>query len=195
MAHEIADALTAAHADGHGSPAADRARRLILDVWTHRTAWPYGWPPEQAVRRLRALAPAETLGEREADAESPWLDQIAQLQRIAAEETRLWIMAGLLQTGVDAETGGVNLALDDDDDVWALRRMVDLHDQATRWAEEAGASEPGAIHELVVGQMGTLADERRRLLDAIIAAGARAPDDGGGRGAADEEGASGASPA
>lgn len=169
MAHEIAEAMYAADAEGPGSPAADRARTLILELWERRTTWPRGWPPEEAVKQLRGLAPANAPFPRvEVDAGSPWLAHAAGLMRIASDESRTFLMAGLLQTGVDAQREALKGATGDDDDVWTLRRLVDLHDEALRWAADADGTTPEEVAALARAELELLAARRQELIAAVI---------------------------
>lgn len=176
MAHEIAAAMQAAEAEGQASPAGDRARTLIMELWERRAIWPNGWPPRRAAQRLQALDPSHRPPTPVADDGTPWTAHVAELQRIAVDELRVFVGVGLLQDGTDSEREALEGAVGDDDDMWTLRGLVSLHDAALAWVGGKGAATPDELAALARGELEAIEARRRELVEAFLADVAQAAD-------------------
>ncbi|MFC9250400.1 hypothetical protein [Amycolatopsis thailandensis] len=95
LAHHVAGLMdTADRARAAGSPDADarqaEARSAILQLWQHRTDWPYGWPPPKTVAIARLL-------ERLPEIDNPGWQQLTLLGRI--QDLHYRVLSAVLDFG------------------------------------------------------------------------------------------------
>ena len=105
MAHRVAELIEAerkARSERTRSKAAADASDLVLRLWANRSHWPRGWPPESAVKVLRALDRDPYRRER-GPSGSPWLDALSRFDELHADERRIWVGVALFDLDLDEE--------------------------------------------------------------------------------------------
>jgi hypothetical protein len=105
MAHRLAELIDRAEHERSAKAreaAAAAASDLVLRMWRHRSAWPQGWPPKSSVAVLRALDPPRFRAQQEPSG-NPWLDALADLDRLQHRERQAWLRLGLEDLPFDEE--------------------------------------------------------------------------------------------
>lgn len=180
ICHEIAGVLDQLANAPEDEALKSKARELVFAVWSRRSHWPSGWPPPAVAKRFNDISRdvAPWMLDRVESSDSVWLRRWIELRDICVEEMRLWWQMGLLETGVDAERGALatfaageqeETGLGEAEDLSLLRQQVELHDEATTWAQDAGVLDLSARKAFIEERLQELADRRASLTDEVVA--------------------------
>jgi hypothetical protein len=175
IANEIAAALTAVDRSKSAAArnrAVEHATNLILSLWSHRSDWPQGWPPEptrgmiaQLTKSRRHEAPPDPTG-------SPWIYRLEDLTDLWAEEARLWWKLGLLELGVEDQRQilALGLAADDEFDLRRIKQDVELHDEAKAWLRSNNATAAKKARVVIERRLKQIASRRKKLNAEVLEA-------------------------
>lgn len=114
MAHRLAELLLAYEDSDPGVTKEDAAKAvedLIFRIWSHRADHRHRWPPRTSQAVEDAIDPPRF--DRDPPTGIGWLDRYGDLIELQREEARLWIGAGLVDSGVASENRAIETVGDD----------------------------------------------------------------------------------